>query len=327
MTIPPSVHRISRLRAVAAMLGVCGVLLAAPLSAHAEPTNAAWAADDFTLVVLPDTQCYTGNRNGGRPEQFVAQTDWIVSNRLDRRIAYVAHVGDVIEYGDEGGDLMEWDLATNALYRLENPATTGLPEGIPYGIAFGNHDGAPAQNLVLGPAHFAGRSYYGGCLAETGNRFDLFRAGGIDFLVLYLDYFGTFDDKPAAWAREVLRSHSNRRAIVVAHSLLNPGQPATFTPEGAQWVEELQGATNIVLWLCGHRAGEGWRTVDETGRSAPMLLADYQMRPAGGDGWLRLLRISPSSNRVYVSTYSPVLNRWETDASSQFDVPCALKEK
>lgn len=286
------------------------------------------APDDFTLAVLPDTQYYTGTKKGGTPAHFLAQTDWIVSNRLSRRIAYVAHVGDVVETRDaNGGNVVEWSHATNALYRLENPVATGLPDGIPYGVAFGNHDGLAVGGPLLGPAHFTNHSYYGGQAGGSCNRFDLFRAGGVDFMALYLDFDGATNVAAVALVRDILRAQSNRRVIVITHSLINTGQSATFTPEGKAWVEALKDATNIVLWLCGHRPGEGRRNGNslEVGPLAPMLLSDYQKRPSGGEGWLRLLQFSPSTNRIYVRTYSPVLDRWETDGDSQFEVPCLLR--
>jgi hypothetical protein len=47
-------------------------------------------------------------------------------------------------------------------------------------------------------------------------------------------------------------------------------------------------------------------------------LADYQERASGGEGWLRILRFIPAENRIHVETYSPWLNRYETDSNSQF---------
>ena len=55
---------------------------------------------------------------------WFAQTDWIVTNRVSRNIAYVAHLGDIVQNGDiKNGspNNTEWRNATNAMYRLENP--------------------------------------------------------------------------------------------------------------------------------------------------------------------------------------------------------------
>ena len=74
---------------------------------------------DFTIAALPDSQYYCASARRGLPAMFSAQTDWIVTNRLAWNIAYVAHLGDIVDTGDS---LTQWRNATNALYRLENPA-------------------------------------------------------------------------------------------------------------------------------------------------------------------------------------------------------------
>jgi hypothetical protein len=48
------------------------------------------------------------------------------------------------------------------------------------------------------------------------------------------------------------------------------------------------------------------------------VLADYQNRENGGDGWLRVMRFSPVENRIYMTTYSATLERFETDSNSEF---------
>jgi len=56
------------------------------------------------------------------------------------------------------------------------------------------------------------------------------------------------------------------------------------------------------------------------------LMADYQSRTNGGNGWLRYYRFYPAENVVRARTYSPTLNQFEadSDSSSQFTLPCDL---
>ena len=54
------------------------------------------------------------------------------------------------------------------------------------------------------------------------------------------------------------------------------------------------------------------------GNTVYTLLADYQSRTNGGDGWLRILEFSPANNEIRVKTFSPTLAQYETDADSQF---------
>jgi hypothetical protein len=94
---------------------------------------------DFSIVVLPDTQYYTRDFS----PIFSAQTQWIVNNRVQKNVVYVAHLGALVENVDL---ISEWEHADAAMSLLENPNSTGLLHGIPYGIAVGNREQNPAGN-------------------------------------------------------------------------------------------------------------------------------------------------------------------------------------
>jgi hypothetical protein len=55
------------------------------------------------------------------------------------------------------------------------------------------------------------------------------------------------------------------------------------------------------------------------------LLANYQDRPNGGDGWLRYYTFRPGNDRIAASTYSVTLRngkgQMERDAESRFRLP------
>ena len=96
------------------------------------------AAEDFAIIVVPDTQNYVSYMNDGMPETFTAQTQWIAQNREALNIVFVTHLGDLVARGDSSE--AEWLAAEHSMGLLEDPATTGMSEGIPYGVALGNHD-------------------------------------------------------------------------------------------------------------------------------------------------------------------------------------------
>jgi hypothetical protein len=54
------------------------------------------------------------------------------------------------------------------------------------------------------------------------------------------------------------------------------------------------------------------------GTTVHQILANYQMQPLGGGGYLRLLEFSPAERRVRVRTYSPYLNQFKTDPDNDF---------
>ena len=285
---------------------------------------------DFTIIGVPDTQYYTGELNGGTNAIFQAQTNWIVANRASRNIAYVATLGDCVEHGDNGGNSIEWQRADASYSLIENPGTTGLLHGIPYGVTVGNHDQSPIgnpdgtttfYNQYFGSGRFTGRSYYGGHYgADNDNWYDLFSAGGMDFLVISLEYDPTPDPAVLSWADNLLTTYASRKAILLSHFLVNTGNPAGFGPQGQAVYDALKGHANLSLMLCGHVPGEGRRQDTFSGHTIHTLMSDYQGRANGGSGWLRILEFSPANNVVRVKTYSPWLDQYEADAdsSSQF---------
>ncbi len=295
---------------------------------------AASAGPDFTIIALPDTQYYVSSLNGGTPEHFISQTEWIISNRVSRNIKFVTHLGDCTEHGSTTNE-SEWLNATNALYRLEDPVKTSLAQGIPWGLCVGNHDQSPNANAdgstlfynqYFGTNHFAGRAYYGGSQAITNNddHYELFTASGIDFVIIHLEY----DESPSAavlaWANGILQTYSNRLGILASHYFSDVGTGGAFGTQGAAVYNALKTNVNFSLMLCGHRPGEGRRQDTFEGRTVHCLLSDYQGRSGGGDGWLRIYEFSPSNNIMRAKTYSTTLATFESDADSEFTIPYAM---
>lgn len=275
-------------------------------------------ASDFTLVALPDTQKYTINGLG----IFDIQTQWIVDQRSAQNFAFITHLGDMV---NDWNVPSQWNIANAAMSRLE-------PPGIPYGISPGNRDedhyGTPPDttffNTYFPASRFAGRPYYGGAYNDdNANNYQLFSASGMDFIIIHLKYnLSYYPDQASAilsWADNLLHTYSNRRAIVVTHYLLNTSN--NFGPDGSLIYSELKDNPNLFLMLGGHLDTEGQRQdPGDDGHTIYSLRSDYQNRANGGNGWLRLMRFSPSVNKIFVTTYSPYLNQYETDANSQFSL-------
>lgn len=273
-----------------------------------EPSNS--ADKTFEIAILPDTQYYTSQKHGGKTAMFSNQIDWITNNALDSNIKYVIHLGDVVDHGHE--QMVEWTLAKDFMYKLENPIQ-GYPEGIPYGIAVGNHDqdpyGNPAGNSTLegyntyfGKNHFSKKAYYGGSYGENNdNHYGLFTAHGQKFIVMFIEYneFGNefynypIENAVFEWGREILKKYADHKAIVVSHSILarpdgsnsitRPGEgtnltPSKFTDQGEQIYNGFKECPNIFMMLSGHRSGEGYRMDTHNGKTIKSFLSDYQSR-------------------------------------------------
>ncbi len=281
--------------------------------------TAAASAEDFAIVVLPDTQKYAcGLPCGSNSMIFESQTRWIVKNGDALNIAYVAHVGDIVQHPT---DADEWRRAVEAMSRLEDPAATSLSDGIPYGVLRGNHDQESTYdyyNQYFGVRRFSGRSYYGGSFdgTDNNNNYTIFKAGGMDFIVINLEY------RPGKavlkWADNLLKTYGNRRAIVVSHKITGTGNPSAFSWVGQAIYDSLKSNPNLFLMLCGHEDGEGRRMDVFNNNTVYTLLADYQSYADGGDGFLRILHFRPEKNEIGVETYSPWLDRSETNPDGQF---------
>jgi hypothetical protein len=282
----------------------------------------------FTLIGLPDTQYYVSFGNGGLPAMFTSQTQWIVNNRDSLNIEYVAQLGDCVQHGDS--HVSEWQHADTSISLLEDSVTTTLTDGIPFGIAVGNHDQSPSgnpdgstarYNEFFGSSRFDSRAYYGGHYGSNNdNHYDLFSAGGMDFIVIYFEYDNTPDQVILDWADSLLTAYSNRRAIAVTHNMLGTGNPGSFSTQGQAIYDALKDHSNLFLMLGGHVSSEGQRTEIYNGNTVHALLSDYQDRYDGGHGLLRIMEFYPASNTINVKTYSPYTDEYETDSDSEFSL-------
>ncbi|MSU51419.1 MAG: hypothetical protein EXS37_20415 [Opitutus sp.] len=305
---------------------------------YGRKTTPAIPGPDFTIGTLPDTQFYSEDLNS-RAAYYFGQTQWYADNRDALNLAFVSHMGDIVEHGDVNSTTLasnepEWLRADAAMKTLENQALTLRAHGIPWGAAPGNHDQSPNgdaggttsfYNQYFGVSRFAGRSYYAGHYGtNNNNNYQLFSVSGLDFVILHLEYdirALSFYQPVLEWADAVLKLHANRRAIVTSHWIVNTGNPATFSPQGRAIYDALKSNPNLFLMLCGHVAGEGRRADVFEGRTVYSLLQDYQGRVNGGDGWLRYFVFSPARNAIMARSYSPALNRAELDDDSDFTLP------
>ncbi|WP_460766682.1 metallophosphoesterase [Niabella terrae] len=313
----------------------------------------------ISVVVLPDTQYYTAQRNGGTISMFENQIDWILDNQKKEKISYVIHLGDITDHNAPA----EWERARKLIDKLDQ-------RKIPHGLAVGNHDQTPNgkpsvddpasyYNQYFGTDRYKSRHWYGGSRTPKSNEnhFDLFSGKGTDFLVLYFafndpgnkNYNAAYQQQVMHWGDSVLGAHADRKAILVAHSMLRkpknsnsntrPGEgdfntTPDFTKQGKVIYEMARKHPNVFMMLGGHIAGESFRK-DSTGASViKTYLSDYQSRQNppysgakdrnGGNGTMRLMRINTTKQTLSVLTFIPDQNGkviLEKDADSQFTHP------
>ena len=80
----------------------------------------------FSIVVIPDTQHYRrleGNDQAWENPTFEAYTSWIAKNLKQQRIAFVSHVGDIVNLNERP----QWRVARRCMDQLHGR--------VPYGIS------------------------------------------------------------------------------------------------------------------------------------------------------------------------------------------------
>jgi len=289
--------------------------------------------EPFTIVMLPDTQFYSERL----PGYFHDQTGWVVDHAAGENIVFVTHVGDIVQSGD--GRPQEWDVAHAAMSRLDGV--------VPWAVAIGNHDydrseprGRAAKFLeFFGPSRFRGQDWFGGASPNGLNSYQFFEGGGIRFLILHIE--SDFPDEAMAWAASILAEHEGVPTIVSTHIyLLDSTSARTAEPyyrpdignSGEEiWQKFIRKNPQIFMVLCGHWSGAGgeWKQVskNDAGEDVIEVLADFQSRDNGGDGWLRIIRFEPAENRIRFRTYSPSLDEYEVDENSEFEFPVDFKSR
>ncbi|MFM8497343.1 MAG: metallophosphoesterase [Planctomycetia bacterium] len=294
----------------------------------------------LTFVVLPDTQNYSESF----PDLFTAQTEWIVARRQARRIAGVFHLGDITNRNTPA----EWDNARRSMKVLDDAR-------MPFCMVPGNHDygagGQAADRTTLLNDHFplatqAKRAGWGGVYDRepdrVDNNFQFVEAEGRKFLVLGLE-FGPRKDV-VRWANEIAGDHPHHEIILVTHAFVyhddtrydwrtfkdgqswNPHSYGVATRFGDDvhdgeelWQNLVSRHRNFILNLNGHVLGDGLGRLATTahGREISQQLVNFQMRPNGGDGWLRLVEMRPDGTaRAY--DFSPTRGQRNESPQNQF---------
>jgi hypothetical protein len=327
---------LSRRRSLTRLLACVGVFLAVWFG------NRSGAAEPFTIVVLPDTQCYCDTRvkysanrwkSGDLRRYFIKQTEWARDN-LDRlNISFLVHEGDIVQtdYPEE------WEIAQAAMTKLDGQ--------VPYCLCLGNHDMGFRKtgksefsyttavdrktkfNQYFPRAKYAKTKEFGDTFDEShDNSWYQFERAGLKFMIVSLEFKPR--DEVLVWAGEVVKKHPDHRVIVLTHSYLDAKNQRTRTGYSVKgnlgeqmWQKFVRQHRNIFMVLCGHVIGEGRLTSKgDHGNAVHQLLSDYQGMKNGGESWLRYMVFHPDRNKIEVFTYNPMLDSFREQPSSRFDL-------
>jgi hypothetical protein len=261
--------------------------------------------ESFTVAVIPDTQNYDDNTKS-QPDSlapFLAQTQYLANHKSDLNLAFVTHVGDVVQHGDgtNYGGSAEADRAVQAMNYLAGC-------GVPFGMAPGNHDydnysysspyNRPLHSEVMWKTYFGssspyfeGQPWYGAASDALPNSpglssYQMFTAYGKKFMHISLEMEA--GDTALAWAQSVIDAHPGIATIVTTHEYLNPPDnsdnnpplvvpavritPATYLANSPAGYNDAQGVWDkfikvndqIFLVICGHASGDAVNGVSKS---------------------------------------------------------------
>lgn len=300
------------------------------------------ATDPWSIVALPDTQNYAESSN--RITYARDQTNWIVDNLSPENIVFVSHEGDIVYDGDN-----------RTQYERMDEVMSTLDGEVPYATTPGDHDWFDEEDRsssteyyreFFGESRYEGRSWFGGSAPNDLSHYQLFSAGGYEFLHIDLEWEAPGDandpDTPLGWAQSIMDQYPGRPTMITTHSYVWDGDPpgrTTFIEEtnddgssGEEiWQEIIEPNPQVFMVLNGNfheesgsDAGEHHQvSMNDADLLVYEMLANYQNYPNGGNGLLRLIRFVPdggsnNQDRIEVKTYSPSLDEYRTDDSSQF---------
>ena len=324
-----------------------------------------WAGlrEPFTMIMVPDTQNMI--KNAETSPLVDAMTAWIVEQRDVLDIDFVTHVGDIVAFADRAD---EWTRARAAFDVLDGV--------VPYSMAFGDHEYELEENMGtsvdgyltnFGPNRYAQYEWYGGSSPGGLSHYQIFEAGGRQFLNIALQWEapGSTGDPstPLGWAHQVLEEHPNLPTIITTHAYLwdKPGYEGRFGDRAREgyvmngsemeyigssgetiWEELVRRHPQVFMVLGGHYHkrpddhgdnGEYHQvSTNDAGLPVYEMLANYQSWVNGGDGWLRILQFEPGAgadgaDRIVVRTYSPAKDEYQEDAGSSFSFELSFAER
>ncbi|WP_433083871.1 LamG-like jellyroll fold domain-containing protein [Dactylosporangium sp. CA-052675] len=293
------------LQAAVAVPAVGAVVTTTATTAAAAPQTSDPGVPRFALAVLPDTQ-YLFDEDSSRPEPLRETFDYLLRERADSNIVFMAHLGDVTEHGSEH----EIGLASDTFEALDGR--------MPYSVLAGNHDvngstddqrGDSAYLRAFGAAakRFRRMPTFGGASPDGYNSFHTLRAAGRQWLVLALDW--RVSDKGLAWAQGVLDAHPTLPVVLTTHELAwseENGQAHLSDYGQRLWDRFIKRNDQIFLTLNGHFWPPG-RTVlrNDAGHDVHVHITNYQDRYYGGAGMIRLYRFDLARGVIDVETFSP----------------------
>ena len=266
--------------------------------------------------------------------------DWIAANKDSKNIQRVFGLGDITDDNNEA----QWLYALDLHKKLVNA-------GVPFSITPGNHDDytTPAANYNKYFAELAGfvkngdapdgdNANYGYYIeGRLENYYTNFTVGNTKYMVIAIQY-GAPDDI-LAWANEVVAANSDRKVIVITHSLFDSKGEWAYADTTYQtttsrkylnngidiWNEFISLHSNIIMAFAGHISSDTIKHGQSVGVNGNVVNT-FLINPQGFDkataydtGMVAMFYFSEDGSRVQVEYISTVKTVRAQDADPSSD--------
>lgn len=268
----------------------------------------------FSFAVVPDSQMEMTNASDDR---FVNRWQWLVANQDALDLRFVAHVGDVTNWGN----------AAPAQFQKAKDSLSVLQGKIPWMAVAGNHDTAVVCAGGSGCPGISGRvavrdattfnSYLGASMDRVAgtmvpghleNAFHTFTAEGTKWLIVGLELWPRAE--AIAWAKDVVASHADYNVIVVTHSYLTAGGAIASgmdgygnNPPSVIFDQVVKPYANVKMVLSGHDGTATTRS--DVGSNGNRILSMLQCYHSTTTNPMRLVSVDVAAGKVTSWVYAP----------------------
>ncbi len=268
----------------------------------------------FTYIALTDTH------TGLDTSRLNEQVSWIIENKELKNIKFVTHSGDfitsystsIVSPHDRYGCLICLTQAASEMRLLTLARMPNL-------MTPGNHDYYSVRSKDISTykeafpiSDFENESWFGDVYRDMANNYGFFSAGGIDFLVMGLEYM----PKPNTikWANKILSTHSDKMVILFTHSYSIDGDY-----DNRLYTELISNNSNIFLVTAGHSLTEECRIDSNSHGVVNQVISNYQFdqRFIGCENThFRVYTINTETGNIRVESYSACAGYDRTENAS-----------
>lgn len=262
---------------------------------------------EYTFAIVGDTQTMCELD----PEAMESLYDWIVSNKVSKKIKYVLGLGDITDNSTD----TEWNNANEFIAKLNGE--------IPYSLARGNHDDLDDFNRNLTNGFY--ENTVDGLMKEGDltNSYRYFSIQGKDYLIMTLDFAPS--GAVLEWANKVIKQHPNHKVIITTHAymyrdgttmddedLYPPTHYTGYTDAqngDDMWEKCFSKHKNVLMVISGH---DPWQHIvyrqdkGANGNYVTQMLVDPQYVDAynGSVAMVALMHFSNDGNTITMRYYS-----------------------